>query len=464
MNLHLPHNWKPREYQQELWDYLNSKRYGLHAEIFLPRQHGKDDICLNFECCYAVQYQGSYLHLLPQHNQVRKAMWAMINPFTGKRRIDERFPKALRKKTLETEMKIILYNDSSIQFSGSDNYDALVGGSYNGVIWSEWALSNPNSSAYLEPILDMNGGYNIKIGTPRGRNHAYTSLQHAKTLNSSFTQVLDAYSCGVYSNEKLEEIKQRYIGNYGFEYGSARFEQEYLCSFDAANIGAILARDITAAQNEGRVSPDIVYNPYGSEIHISSDIGVNDASTWWFWQPTHKGYNVFDCTDGWGINADEWCAKLKVMLAKYNNNLGKIWLPHDARNKTFSANNTALEIFIKHFGAGKVAIVPKSTIFDRVNAARVLIDKISFNSTMVKKGLDGLIAWSYQYDDEKKCFGDKPLHDWASHYGDGFSYGCQVMQLAKLQEPSYTNWQEKTVNELIKEHNSMAKKQPNFRI
>jgi phage terminase large subunit len=462
--MNLPHNWRPRAYQKPAWNYLNSKRYDIHCELVHPRQHGKDDILLNFEVCYAVQHQGSYLHLLPQHNQVRKAIWSMINPFTGKRRIDERIPHEIRKKTLETEMKIILFNDSSIQFSGSDNYDALVGGSYNGVGWSEWALSNPNSSAYLEPILDMNGGYRVYVTTPRGRNHAYTSLELAKSSKGSFGEVLSAYDCGVYSYEKLEIIKQRYIASYGYEYGIARFEQEYLCSFDAANLGAILARDLTEAQKQGRISPDVVYNPHGAEIHISSDIGVNDASTWWFWQATHKGYNIIDCTDGWGINAEDWCKKLELMLAKYNNNLGKIWLPHDARNRNFSAKHTALEIFIKHFGSGKIGIVPKSSIFDRVNASRVLVDKVSFNSITVKKGLEGLNAWSYEYDDESKTFSDKPDHNWASHYGDGFSYGCQIMQLAKLPEQSFKTWQEKTVNELIKEHNSMAKKQPNFRI
>jgi hypothetical protein len=38
-----------------------------------------------------------------------------------------------------------------------------------------------------------------------------------------------------------------------------------------------------------------------------------------------------------------------------------------------------------------------------------------------------LRAWSYEMDEDKKTFSREPRHDWASHPGDGFSYGAQVM-------------------------------------
>ena len=86
-----------------------------------------------------------------------------------------------------------------------------------------------------------------------------------------------------------------------------------------------------------------------------------------------------------------------------------------------------------------MAITPRSSISDRINAARVLIPRVAFNETACADGLNGLRAWSYAYDDEKKTFGAEPLHDWASHDGDGFSYGCLIMQQAapppKLPEP-----------------------------
>jgi phage terminase large subunit len=108
--------------------------------------------------------------------------------------------------------------------------------------------------------------------------------------------------------------------------------------------------------------------------------------------------------------------------------LGRIWLPHDARAKTFAAKRSAVEIFIDYFGSDHVSITPQSRISDRVNAARVLTPKVEFHETNCAIGLEGLRAWSYEYDEERKIFSSDPLHDWASHEGDGYSYGCLIMQ------------------------------------
>jgi len=39
---------------------------------------------------------------------------------------------------------------------GFDRYDAAVGSSPHGITFSEWALSNPTSWAYLAPIMIEN--------------------------------------------------------------------------------------------------------------------------------------------------------------------------------------------------------------------------------------------------------------------------------------------------------------------
>jgi hypothetical protein len=45
------------------------------------------------------------------------------------------------------------------QVLGSDRYDAAVGSAPYGITFSEWALSNPASWAYLAPIVIENGGW-----------------------------------------------------------------------------------------------------------------------------------------------------------------------------------------------------------------------------------------------------------------------------------------------------------------
>ncbi len=446
-------DWQPREYQKQAWDYLcNGGRY---AVLIWARRHGKDDLALQWGRQGTQNVVGNYWHMLPEYAQGRKAIWDAVNSHTGKRRIDEAFPLRLRARTNNQEMKITFKNGSTWQVVGSDNYNSLVGSGVRGVVFSEWALANPNAYAYISPILKENKGWAVFITTTRGRNHAFNSLNYALNNEKCFGEVVTADKSGVFTEEELEEIKQEYIDLFGYEYGLAKYEQEYLCSFDAANIGAILARDITIAEQEGRISADIIYEPQHGSIIVSCDIGYRDAATFWFWQVYRDNtgrtkYKVIDCADGWGIKASEWCVKIQIMLAKYRNDLDVIWLPHDGENMSFSAENTAQETFMRAFGAGKVRIVPKSTIFDRVNAGRTTIQHCEFNSIAVAKGLEGLRNWTYKYDDERKNFSDKPEHNWASHYGDGFTYGCQVVRVINKQiiTPNYHDLSKMTYNSI----------------
>lgn len=85
-------------------------------------------------------------------------MWDAINPHTGKKRIDEAFPLEIRKSTKEQEMMIQFHGGSSFQLVGSDNFNSLVGSPPVGLVFSEYALSNPSAWSYLRPILLENGG------------------------------------------------------------------------------------------------------------------------------------------------------------------------------------------------------------------------------------------------------------------------------------------------------------------
>jgi len=431
LRIKLPNNWVPRDYQRPVWDYL--ERGGRHAEVVWHRRSGKDEVGLHRTAVAAFERVAGYWYMLPQFNQARKAIWDAINPRTGKKRIDEAFPVELRKTTRNQEMMIEFVNGSSFQVVGSDNPNVLVGSPPAGIVYSEWALSNPAARAYLRPIMLENKGWQIFNTTPRGRNHALRTLEAAKADPMAFAQVLDATQTDIFTEQELAHELAAYIADFGDEYGRSKFEQEFMCSFDAANMGAILARQIGLAERQGRVSDDVEFDPYGQPIEITLDIGRRDTTAAWFWQSMIGGYQLVDYDEGWGIDAEEWCERLHRRVSKYrlrdgSSALGTIWLPHDARAKTFAAKRSAVEIFIDAFGAEHISITPRSSISDRVNAARVLVPKIKFHATNCAKGLDALRSWSYAYNEESKIFSSEPEHDWASHAGDAFSYGCVILK------------------------------------
>ena len=313
---------------------------------------------------------------------------------------------------------------ASWQVVGSDNFNSLVGASPAGIVYSEWSIANPSARAYLRPIITENNGWEVFIYTPRGRNHGLRTLEAARSSRSSFAQVLTVEDTKVISQAVLDKERQDYMKEYGRDEGEAYFMQEYYCDFNAPLLGAILGRYITRAEKEGRINEDVEVDPEGSPIYISSDIGFRDTATWWFWQPKPQGFALVDYDQDIGLDADDWIERLKAKGYE----LAKIYLPHDAKAKTFAAKHSAYEKFSESFGWSKVEIVPQTSKADRINAARVVVDSCEFNALRCADGLEGLREWCYEYDEDLKTFSKEPKHDWASHPGDGFSYGAQMMR------------------------------------
>ena len=192
-----------------------------------------------------------------------------------------------------------------------------------------------------------------------------------------------------------------------------------------AGRGTILAKWINRADREGRLN-DCQYDPNGGPIFISSDIGFRDTASWWFWQPKQGGFTLFDYDQDVGQDADDWIPRLYKLIG--TKTLGKIYLPHDARHKTFQSKHSTVEKFLEAFGPKYVDIVPLDKKATRISAARTVVTRCEFNLKHCEQGLDGLRAWQFEFNEETGILSKEPKHDWASHPGDAFSYGCQIME------------------------------------
>lgn len=412
--------WRPRSYQRPLWEYL--KKGGRNAVAVWHRRAGKDEVALHHTAKAAHKRVGNYWHMLPEYKQARKAIWDAINPHTGRKRIDEAFPFELRKRTLDwPEMKIEFHVGSSWQVVGSDTFNSLMGSPPVGIVYSEWALADPRAHGFLRPILAENKGWSLFIYTSRGYNHGHATYEAAKGNPDSFAELLTAEDTGVFTSEVLDSERQAYRDEYGENEGDALFRQEYYCDFSAANIGAILGRYVEQADKQCRINDKVEAD---GQVIVSSDIGFRDTAAWWFWNPRPDGFGLIDYDEDSGLDASEWIPRLKAR----GHVITKIWLPHDAKQKTFQSRHSAVEQFLEAFGHERVGIVPDSKIHDRINAARVVMPRCRFHRTKCKLGLNGLRSWSYRYNEETKTYSKEPVHDWASHPGDGFSYGAQVMR------------------------------------
>ena len=359
--------------------------------------------------------------MLPSYEQSRKAIWDAVNPHTGMRRIDEAFPPELRKATDNTQMKITFHSGAIWNVVGSDNFNSLVGSPPVGVVYSEWSLANPMAHAYLSPILRENKGWALWIYTARGYNHGHSTYESARNNPNAFAQLLTVEQTGVISAAELQEDRAEKMELFGPEGGDALWRQEWFNDWSAANMHAVIGAAVERAEKAGRI---VDFDVDDEPVEISCDLGFRDTTAFWFWQPKHGGFDLVDYDQGIGMDADDWIDKLRASPYR----IKRIWLPHDARNKTFQSKHSAMERFLSAFGPEKIAIVPLGKIPDRINAARRVIERVRFHATHCEDGLTGLRSWSYKWDEEKRIRSKEPEHDWASHPGDAFSYGAQVLE------------------------------------
>ena len=352
--------------------------------------------------------------MLPEYSQGRKAIWTAVNSQSGKRRIDEAFPHELRASTNDHEMFIRFKNGSTWQVVGSDRFNSEVGSAPSGITFSEWALSDPQSWGYLAPILDENNGWALFITTSRGRNHAKSMLDMARTRPDWFAQVLAVTDTG-YPLDRVERQRIEYHGIFGEEAGDALIEQEYFCSFEAAVLGAFWGKLIADAERAGRICDVEIDRAF--PVHKAWDIGMDDPMAIVCFQVGHGFVNVVDYYESNGNGFDHYAEWLKE-----RDYLGVDWVPHDAKQREPGAPSGRSRIQSMIAEGLKPRLCPDHKPIDRINAARKTIPLARFDRKRCARLLECCREYKAEWKPDLRVFAKTAKHDWSSHGADAFGH------------------------------------------
>lgn len=453
----LPHNgWTPRPDQRPLWDYL--VRGGKRADVVAHRRWGKDEVSLHWAAISAHRNPATYWHMLPEAAQARKAIWEAVNPMTGRRRIDEAFPKELRDTTREQDMLIRFKNGSTWQVLGSDNFDSLVGSPPFGVVFSEWSLARPDAWNYIRPILLQNGGWASFIWTPRGRNHATRAFESRERDPEWFTARIPATITPVFTPEQLAKEKQDLIDEAGSEQeGEAKYNTEYMVDFDAAVPGAYYATHLVDAQKAGRIGSF----PYQHEIKVDTawDLGIDDYTAIWFIQRINETrFNVIDFFEASDVGLDTIVAAAFGSASKEATTMGLEEVAREAlkgrpwlRDAKFGMHYLPHDVMVRELGAGGRS--RRETLFslgvkpirvgiarnpeERVNASRRALPYCYFNtdSPGVVTGVEHMKQYTKKFNRTLNVYVG-PLHNEHSHAADGFGEFAVNARLPTRSKPS----------------------------
>lgn len=405
--IQLPNNWTPRNYQIPVFAALDS---GIRRVITVwHRRSGKDSAAINYISKAAHKRIGGYWHLFPTAKQARKALWENVDK-QGRRTIDQAVPPELRESTRQDEMFIRLKSGSTIQVAGADQFDGLVGSNPVGVVFSEYALTSPLTWRYVAPILRENGGWAWFNSTPRGKNHLYDLVETNKNNPRWLISIKGWRDTGILTQQDIdEEIRD------GMPIEVA--EQEFNCSFSAPNVGLVYGKQMEQVRRDNRILP----LPYDMRFPVETwwDIGKRDATSIWFVQRIGQWINVIDHYEKSGQGLPHFANQINAKGYYYSRHIG----PHDLENGVWAIDTTTRMVAQQNFGIN-FTVAPKLAISEGIGALRMLFSRLRFDTEKTAYLRSALEQYQYEWDEEKRLFTDKPLHDWSSHAADAGRYGA----------------------------------------
>lgn len=337
----------------------------------------------------------------------------------GHRILDWYCPDEVCEQKNSSDMKIRFKNGSILKLVGSDNYDSLVGSNFQGVVFSEYALQDPNAYAYLRPIMVANGAWALFISTPRGHNHLYELYQIALNNPEWFTLKLNVLETAHVPWSQIQKEKEEGV------ISEDLIEQEWMVSFDLGIEGSYYAKYIDKIRLKGQIGNIAWESAY--KVHTSWDLGIRDSTAIIFFQICNNIVRIIDCYE----NTDQGLEHYVKILQEKGYNYGMHIGPHDLMVREFTSGGVTRLDKAKQLGL-KFTVCPKVPLADGIETCRSLFSRLYIDERNCGKLIKALENYRKDYDTKKKVYSSMPLHNWASNFSDSFRY--LAVALPKLRE------------------------------
>jgi hypothetical protein len=197
------------------------------------------------------------------------------------------------------------------------------------------------------------------------------------------------------------------------------YAQEFECSFEASVKGAIYARELEEARNQGRITA-IPVDPV-LLVDTDWDLGIGDSMAIWFSQSLRSGeVRLIDYYEASGEGFPHYVKMLREKGYTY----GRHWAPHDIQVRELGTGQSRLDVARK-MGL-KFEITPRlqtsvgGEVEEGIHAARMILPRCWFDEKRCKYGLETLMHYRRDYNTRLGEFKASPVHDHASHGADAF--------------------------------------------
>jgi len=386
------------------------------AAVVAHRRAGKTVACIMDLVRRAAEHKGReprFAYVAPTYAQAKDVAWSYLKEYT------QAIPGMDKS---ESELSVTFpHNKARIRLYGAENYDRIRGVYLDGVVIDESGDIDPRAwPEVIRPALSDRKGWATFIGTPKGRNAFYDVYLQSKASEDWYSSELKATETGIIDAGELEDARRSMTAE--------QFAQEYLCSFNAAVIGAYYGREMEAAETDKRIGR--VPHDRSADVFASWDLGISDSMAIWVGQIVGKEWHWIDYYENTGYALDHYVDWIKALPYKVHAH----HLPHDGEARELQTGKSRKQ-FLEDRGF-VVNIVPRHEVMDGIDAARLRFNRMWFDEDKCARGIDALRMYRADYDDKNQVLRKKPLHDWASHGADAFRCGVMGVEEPKQAAPA----------------------------
>ncbi|WP_164658262.1 terminase large subunit domain-containing protein [Tropicibacter sp. Alg240-R139] len=393
MALELHINFRPE--QQALFD--TARRFAVRV---VHRRFGKTwqaiaELIAGALMTKRKDWRGFYV--APTFKQAKRIAWDYIKTFC----------RDMPKVTFnEAELRVDFENGNRIQLLGAETYDSLRGQYADHVVLDEAQLIPSSAwSTVIRPMLADREGRAVIQGTPAGRHNLLFELYDYVSGDDP------DWSHHLLTVRDTKVLKQSEVDAMQREMSDAEFEQELLCSFNAAIRGAYFANEMAKADAENRFTT-IRYDA-AAEVIAALDLGWSDLMVAHFIQPVGTEHHFLKTI----AYAETKIADMVNQWAQLPFPISKILLPHDAKQHELTSGTTREETF-RSMGYD-VDVAPRvPNKHEGIEQTRAILSHCWFDRDECKTTIEALLAYRADYDEVRGVVKMKPVHDWSSHYVD----------------------------------------------
>lgn len=394
--------YAPRPLQREFGRRFRKARFGV---LVCHRRWGKTVFGGNMLQQGALTCQRQrprFAYIGPTYRQAKATAWDYV----------KHYARPIPGVTFnESELRADYPNTGQVRLYGADSPDGMRGIYLDGAVFDEYGMQPQKTySEVVAATLVDRGGWALFLGTPNGKNQFYEVWRYAHERQRAGDP---DWVVAEYKASETGLLDATYLAQARAVMTPDEYAQEFECSFEASVRGAIFARELEKAREDGRVGR----LPYDALLPVDTDwdLGVGDATAIWFSQRLRTGeVRLIDYYEATGEALPHYIGVLQQKGYVY----GEHWAPHDIQVRELGTGKSRLET-ARALGIS-FKVVPNIGLEDGISAARVFMGRCWFDDQKCRHGLDALMHYRRQFSEKMGEFKASPVHDKSSHGADAY--------------------------------------------